>query len=173
MLLHWYNHPAQELSQSLGLSQPCLATSPSREETQWGINVHFTLAGCSCCHFSHMVLVSSKGLRVSPQTLWYFVTLQGEMLTISVVHHRATLTTSTRLSPETCCVPPPVAPTDTVSVLSPLSTTAPYLPVSLSTVYIKTHLSPPPVTTDSKLSYMVVCLLDQIQPTGVWLPALL
>lgn len=61
------------------------------------------------------------------------------MATVSVLHHRATLTTSTHQSPGTCCAPPRAAPIGTASASSPPSTTAPYLRVSFLNVYNNTR----------------------------------
>lgn len=58
---------------------------------------------------------------------------------VSVLHHRATLTTSTHRSPGTCCAPPRAAPIGTASASSPPSTTAPCLRVSFPNVYINTR----------------------------------
>lgn len=87
--------------------------------------------------FPHMVLVSSKRVEDFSQDLMVFCYPAGKMANrfVPVIHHRATLTTSIRPSPGTCCAPRPAAPTGTASASSPQSTTAPYLLVS----YINTR----------------------------------
>lgn len=64
----------------------------------------------------------------------------------SVIRHRATLMMSIHQNPGTCCVPPPAAPTGTVSALSPQSTMASYRRVSFSNALIIIIDTPPPLT---------------------------
>lgn len=89
MLLHWFSHSAQELSQCLGLRQPCLATFSgpwAHTILQWGWMFILLLYGVHEVIFLICYLSPAKGWDFFSQDVMVFCYPAGRKVTICVCY---------------------------------------------------------------------------------------
>lgn len=90
MPLHWHCHPAQELSQCLGLRRPCLATSSGPRHTQEnaaeGDKCSFYRCGMFLLSFFLIWYLSGRVENFSQDIEVFCYPAGGEMITVYFCH---------------------------------------------------------------------------------------